>query len=73
MCEREGDGLAGIEVARRRRHRRIVGAVVSMMTPLTVSGRPVRAQRIAGEVGDRAGDRRRLQRGGVLTGRRPCS
>ena len=44
----------------------IVGVVVSTMTPVNVSGRPDGAQRIAGEVGDRAGDPGYLKRSGVL-------
>ncbi len=64
-----GDGLAGIEVAARRRFRnradrRRRGVDDDAGKSLRQAGG---AQRIAGEVGDRAGDRRRLQRSGVLT------
>ena len=45
------------------------GVVVSMVTPLKVSGRIGGAQRIAGEVVDRSGDPRHLKRRGVLSGR----
>ena len=47
----------------------IVGAVVSMMTPVNGLRQAGGAQRIAGEVADGAGDPGHLQRGGVLLGR----
>ena len=66
--ERQGQRLAGIVVASRGGHARHRGVAVSTMTPRECLRQVGGAQRIAGEVRDRAGDARHRQAGGVLPG-----